>query len=64
MVAAVREALYLKQLLEGLGIQTETYNSSWRGQPELHQIVPNPSRIQEELTHGDKISLHSGQDGR
>ena len=68
MAAAVQETLYLKQLLGDCGIlfwhPTGTSNSNWRGQPELHQFVPKPNHAQEEQTHWDKISLHSGQDGR
>ena len=48
----------------GLRHPTETANSNWKGEPELWQIVPIPSRAQKEQTHWDKISFHSGQDGR
>ena len=43
---------------------SKTSNSNWKRQPELYQIEPKPSHAQEEQTHWDKISLHSGHDGR
>ena len=44
--------------------RTELSNSNWRGQPELYQIDPKTSYAQQEPAFWDKISLHSGQDGR
>ena len=30
---------------------TETSNSNWRGQPELHKFVPKPNHAKEEQAH-------------
>ena len=58
------KSIVSKTTFGGFPHLTETTNSNWRGKPELYQVVRKPSHAQEEQTIWDRISLHSGQDGR
>ena len=50
-MAAVQEALYLKQLVQDLGIQQKHPLAIGEDNQKLHQIVPKPNHSQKEQTY-------------
>ena len=63
IAGAVKEALYLKQLLEDFGIQQKRPIAIGEDNPKLYQTLPKPGHAQEEQAHRDKVSPYLGQDG-